>query len=200
VADETPPDVSAKRLKAAAKLLSIARGFLWLLAFGILVVIPWSFGGNGPEGYYWIVYSGRLCVVPLALWGIACGLRRERPGADFWVPLVCWALLSVQVVASLHNLSHVPEPPWVGDGNAFKPIAHNENLPSTAFEGSTVADGNLWLAFGLLALTSRCVGFTRRPLRVLLGLFVANAVALSLIGIPFKFSGQPMILGRWQVQ
>jgi O-antigen ligase len=200
VADGASPDVPAGRLNAAAKLHAIARGVLWLIAFGIFVVIPWDFGGNGPEGYYWIVWSGRLCVIPLALWGVACGLRREKPGAEFWVPVICWGLLAIQVLISLHNPSHESLPPWSDDVNGFKPIPHTEYLPSTTFDGSTIVDGNLWLAFALLALSARSVGLARRPLRVLLGLLVLNAVVLSLIGIPFKFSGQPMMLGRWQMQ
>jgi O-antigen ligase len=175
-----------------------ARGLFWLLAFGVMVVIPWAFGGNGPEGYYWITWTGKLCLLPLALWAVASGLRRELPDRGFWIAVICWGLLATQVIFSLSNPSHETQPPWVGDG--YVPIPHNETLPSTAFEGATVADGHLWLAYVLLALTAKSVGLTRRQLRLLLWAFVINATALALIGIPFKFSGESLILGKWEVQ
>lgn len=194
--------VSAKgistRATTADRLHATARGIFWLLAFGMMVIIPWSFGGNGPEGYYWITWSGKLCVLPLALWAIASGLRRQMPDVGFGIAVLCWSLLAVQVVMSLGNPSHETQPPWVGDG--YIPIPHHETLPSTAFEGATVADGHLWLAYVLIALTGYGVGLSRRQIRALLWCFVVNATALALVGIPFKFSGEARILGIWEVQ
>ncbi|HEX2853308.1 MAG TPA: O-antigen ligase family protein [Opitutaceae bacterium] len=168
-----------------------------MIAATIVAVVPWFFGGGGPEGYHAISWGGRLCLVPLALWGTAAVLRREQPGAEFWVPVICWALLSVQVIASLNNPSHVSQAPW--EGSSFDRIPHQEGRPSSAFPGATLTDGNLWLAFGLLALTAQCTGFTRKQLRALLWLLVSNATILALVGIPFKFSGVKAMLGKWEM-
>ncbi len=182
--------------RIAAGLQAISRVILWLAAATILGVVPWLFGGNGPEGYWLIVYTGRACALPLLLWLAACALRRELPGAAFWIPLACWGLLSVQVLASTGNPSSVPQAPWVGNG--FDAVAHREHLPSTAFYGATVAQSRLWLALGIAALALRCVGLGPRAKRSLLWLLVINAAVLAVAGIPSKFSGSMMILGRWQ--
>jgi O-antigen ligase len=185
------------RRKTADGFHAIARHVLWIVAVAVMVVVPWFFGGGGPEGYYAIVWGGRLCLIPLGLWGLASWLRRDRPGAEFWVPVICWALLAVQVIVSIGNPSHVPQAPWEGTGSDR--IPHNEILPSSAFSGGTLAEGHLWLAFGLIALTAHRVGLTPRQLRVLLWLFVTNATVLAVIGIPYKYSGVKAILGKWEV-
>lgn len=170
---------------------------LWLIAFIVIVVLPWFFGGSGPEGYYAIVWCGRISLVPLMLWLGATWLRGEPPKADFWIPVICWGLVAVQVIASLDNPSHVSQAPW--EGNGFDRIPHQESRPSSAFPGATLTEGHLWLAFALFAISARCIGFTIGQLRWLLWFFVGNATVLALIGIPFKFSGVKAILGKWPV-
>lgn len=197
MADSIVPRSSPGRLKTATSLHAVSRMTLWLIAFAAIVVTPWLFGGGGPEGYHTIVWCGRIALLPLILWLIGVVLRGDRPGAAFWFPIVCWSLLAVQVVASIDNPSHVSQAPW--EGNSFDRIPHQEGRPSSAFPGATLTDGHLWLAFALLALSARCVGFTGVQLRRLLWFFVTNATVLALIGIPFKFSGVKAILGRWPV-
>lgn len=192
-----PPRSSSGRFKSAAQLHAVSRVSFWLIAFAVIVIVPWFFGGGGPEGYHAIVWSGRISAVPLALWCLAAVLRGERPGAAFWVPVICWGLLAVQVTASIDNPSHVSQAPW--EGNSFDRIPHDESRPSSAFPGATLTEGHLWLAFALFALAAQCIGFTRAQLRWLLWCFVTNATILALVGIPFKFSGAKAILGKWEV-
>lgn len=167
----------------------------WALAAVALGVTPWLFGGNSAQGYYVIVWAGRLCLAPLTLWGVACFLRRKKPGAEFWVPLVCWSLLAVQVVASTYNRSSAPVAPWLGNG--FTALLHDPRWPSTAFKQATQIEGWFWLSLGLIAFTARNVGLTLGQLRSLLWLVVGTATILAVLGLPFKFSGQLLILGRW---
>ena len=137
------PDL-VRRSSTADVLHGIARALLCIIAAGVLGVVPWLFGGNGPEGYWWIVWSGRLTIVPLALWMVAMALRRKMPSAAFWVPIVCWGLLAVQVIASTHNKSSVPVPPWLGYG--FDAVPHDPHWPSTAFKQSTEVESRFFLA------------------------------------------------------
>lgn len=181
----------------AERLLAWARIIFLILAAGIFLVPPWTFGGMGPEGYFWIVWTGRLCTVPLGLWLVSRVLRGRGPRASFWVALICWGLLGVQIWLSLGNRSHVPQAPWVGE--QFIPMVHDEHWPSTAFSGATRTQAQLWLAFGLLALTARAVGLRSRQFRALLWMFVINATILAVIGVPFKYSGEKKILGTWDV-
>jgi O-antigen ligase len=169
---------------------------LWLIAAGILAVVPWLFGGNGPEGYWWIVWSGRLVVAPICLWLVAAFLRREPPSAAFWAPVICWSLLAAQVIASSYNPSSVPVAPWEGHG--FTAVPYNPDWPSTAFKQATEVESPFWLALGLLAIAARNVGCTPRQVRGLLWILVVTAATLAIIGVPFKFSGQHLILGRWE--
>lgn len=181
--------------RVAGHLHGIARWIFTLLAAGVLGVMPWLFGGNGPEGYWWIVWSGRLCLVPLALWLVASALRREMPGPAFWVPVICWSLLAVQIIASTFNKSSVPVAPWLGYG--FTQLPHDPGWPSTAFKQATEVEGRFWLALGLFALTARNLGCGPRQTRALLWILAVTGAVLALVGIPFKFSGQLLILGKW---
>lgn len=191
------PHSSAGRLKIATALHALSRMILWVIAFIVVVALPWFFGGSGPEGYYAIVWSGRIALVPLTLWALSTLLRREPPRLTFWVPVICWGLVGFQVIASIENPSHVSQAPW--EGNSFDRIPHQEGRPSSAFPGATLTEGHLWLAFGVLAVSARCIGFTAAQLRWLVWFFVSNATVLALVGIPFKFSGVKAILGKWPV-
>jgi O-antigen ligase len=190
-----PADKSSSRKRLADRLTRVARAVFFALAVICLVVVPWFFGGMGPDGYYLTVWAGRLCLLPLALWLAARVLRRRAPRASFWVPVLCWSALAVIVFLSTKNPSHVAQPPWEGDG--YTPVAHDERLPSTAFVGGTVTEARLWVSIGLLALTARVVGLSAGLLRALLWAFAGNVTLLSLAGIPFKFSGQLLVLGKW---
>lgn len=176
-------------------LHTTARWIFTLVAAGVLGVVPWLFGGNGPDGYWWIVWSGRLCLLPLTLWMVASALRGEMPGPVFWVPVICWSLLAAQIVASTYNKSSVPVAPWLGYG--FDAVPHNPYWPSTSFKQSTQVEGRFYLSLGLLALTAHSVGCSARQRRGLLWVLAATAAILAIVGIPYKFSGQLLILGKW---
>jgi O-antigen ligase len=186
---------SASAASAATRLDALAQLLLCGLAGGLLLVPPWLFGGNGAAGYAWIVWTGRACVLPLGLWIAARGLKREPLGAGFWLAVFCWSLLASQVVASLFNRSSVLQAPWLGDG--FERLPHLAALPSTAFRPATEIEGWLWLSLGLIALTARCVGLSDRAGAALLALLAGNATVLAIVGLPFKFSGEKLILGHW---
>lgn len=188
------PVAEAPGSKTPMVLVAAAHWSFWLLAASILTVPAWLFGGNGSAGYYWIVWTGRLCIVPLLLWATSSALQKKMPGPSFWVPLVCWSLLALQIVASTYNRSSILQAPWVGTG--FDPLPHREHLPSTAFRQATQIEGWLWLSLGLLALTGRNIGMSAAMKRALLWILVVNATVLAGIGIPYKFSGEMLILGR----
>jgi O-antigen ligase len=191
---DSVPAVS-RRLQAADRLHHAARWIFWGLAAGVLGVTPWLFGGNSSEGYRFIVWGGRLCLLPLLLWGVACCLRKSAPGAEFWVPLACWSLLTLQIVSSTYNRSSAPVAPWLGNG--FNALPHDPLWPSTAFKQATQLEGWFWLSLGLIAFTARNVGLVLTQLRSLLWLMVGTATTLALVGLPFKFSGQMLVLGKW---
>ncbi len=151
-------------------------------------------------GIKWIMWSGWLCLFPLGVWLATSGKLHPGPQKGFWVAIVCWSLLAVQIWASLHNRSHTMLAPWTTTYLVFEPIEHSYYLPSTAFWGATEQGGLFYLALGLLALTAHCLGFERKAFRRLLGLFVLNAAVLAAIGIPFKYSGEKLILGKWEFQ
>ncbi|MEO7413805.1 MAG: O-antigen ligase family protein [Opitutaceae bacterium] len=188
-----PPE--SRRLKIARGLHGTARWILWLIAAGTLGVTPWLLGGNSSAGYYWTLWLGRLSLLPLVLWLVACALRNKNPGAAFWVPVICWGLLAAQVITSTYNRSSAPVAPWLGEG--FDAIPHNPGRPSTAFKQATVLEGWFWLSLGLLALTARNVGLSGKQIRSLLWILAGTTMVLAIIGIPFKFSGQMLILGKW---
>lgn len=188
-------DALSRRLVLAARLHAGAQATFWILAAGILLVPPWLFGGNGSAGYYWIVWTGRFCLLPLGLWIIACGLRKEMPGSAFWVPLLCWLAVAAQIVASTYNRSSVPVAPWLGNG--FDALPHHSKWPSSAFKQATELEGWFWLSLGLLALAARNVGVGLRQMRALLWILVVTAALLAVVGIPFKFSGHMLVLGKW---
>lgn len=191
---DSVPTIS-RRLQTADRLHQVARWIFWVLAAGVLGVTPWLFGGNSSQGYYFVLWGGRLCVGPLLLWGAVCFLRKKTPGVEFWVPLVCWSLLALQIVSSTYNRSSAPVAPWLGNG--FDAIPHDPRWPSTAFKQATQLEGWFWLSLGLISVTARNVGLTLVQLRSLLWLVVGTATTLALVGLPFKFSGQMLILGRW---
>lgn len=181
--------------RIAGVLDSLSRVALWFIAFVVVVLVPWLFGGMGPEGYWVIVWAGRACLLPLALWAVSSILIRRAPPVGFWVALGCWGLLSVQVWVSMGNVSHVMQAPWIGNG--YDRIPHDPALPCTASVPDTFSEGRLWLSFGLLALGAHVVGLGRKSLRVLVWCLAVNVVVLALLGIPFKFSGNYLLLGRW---
>ncbi len=183
------------RQKVAAVFASIARWIFFVLAAAIVGVVPCLFGGMGPDGYWGIVWAGRLSVLPLVLWIISKILRREPLGLEFWLPVIYWSLLAVQVVLSTHNKSSAPVAPWLGHG--FDAVPYDVNWPSTAFRQATEVTGQLWLSLGLIALSARTVGCGARQFRALLWIFAGTAAVLAVAGIPFKFSGQTLILGKW---
>lgn len=185
----------SRRLNTADRLHAAARWVFWALAASMLAITPWLFGGNSAQGYYVLLWGGRACVVPLVMWIIASFLRRKNPGTEFWLPVICWGLLALQVVVSTSNRSSAPVAPWLGNG--FTAIPHDDRWPSTAFKQATQLEGWFWLSLGLMAFTARNVGLTLAQLRSLLWLVVGTATILALAGLPFKFSGQMLILGRW---
>lgn len=174
-----------------------AQTLLWVIGFFVMSVVPWFFGGMGPEGYWFTVWAGWACCLPLILGLAARVLRREVFGSGFWVALVCWGLLAVQIFVSVQNRSQTPQAPWVGVG--FDSVKYNPALPSSAFSGSTHALGRLYLSYGVFALTAYVVGFRRKALTALLWVFGANVAVLAAIGIPFKYSGNYRMLGRWEM-
>jgi O-antigen ligase len=175
----------------------LARWSLWLIALFVLVVIPWFFGGMGPEGYWFTVWAGRACLLPLGLWAVSSFLLRRRPPLGFWVAVVCWGGLAVQVLVSMENKCQAPQAPWLGNG--FDPVEYNRWLPTTAFRGGTQALGRLWLSYGLLALSAYVIGIQGWALRVLLWVFGVNVAVLAGLGIPYKYSGNYLMLGRWEM-
>jgi O-antigen ligase len=189
-------DPAPTRHPATDPITAAARWMFWLLCVGIIGVTPWLMGGNNSAGYYWTVWIGRVSFVPLAMWLVASLLRKKMPGAEFWVPLTCWALLAVQIIASTYNSSSAPVAPWLGHG--FDPIPYKPHWPSTAFKVATVLEAHFWLALGLLALTARNLGLSAVQLRALLWILAVTTGTLAVIGIPFKFSGEMLILGRWK--
>jgi O-antigen ligase len=196
---DASPDLKPRvsgRLNIADGIVTTARGILWVIAAGIVGVTPWLFGGNNSAGYYWTVWLGWLSAVPLLLGLAACCLERRNPGAAFWVPLACWGLLGAQIAASTYNPSARPVLPWLGHG--FDALPHDMRWPSTAFRAATVLEGKFWLALGLLAMAARNVGLSFKQLRALLWILAGNTALLAVVGIPFKFSGEMMILGRWK--
>ena len=191
---DSAPAVSS-RFPTADRLHQWSRWGFWIISAVVLAITPWLFGGNGAAGYLLLVAAGRLCVVPLLLWLAACVLRRKNPGTEFWVPLVCWSLLAAQIISSTYNRSSAPVAPWLGNG--FDPLFHDPRWPSTAFKQATQIEGWFWLSLGLIAFTARNVGLTLSQLRSLAWLVVGTAAVLAVIGLPFKFSGQMLILGKW---
>jgi O-antigen ligase len=194
--DATPELRSLDTEQSEGLAVTAARWILWLIAAGVVGVTPWLFGGNNSAGYYWTVWLGWLSAVPLVLWLVNCGLRRKNPGAAFWIPIACWSLLGVQIVVSSYNPSSRPVLPWLGHG--FDPLPHNPHWPSTAFKVATVLESKFWLALGLLAIAARNVGLGPKQLRALLWVLAGTTAVLALVGIPFKFSGQMLILGKWK--
>lgn len=186
---------AAMPVRAAAVLDGCAHWGLWGVAVFVLVVIPWFFGGMGPEGYWFTVWAGRACLVPLGLWVVSSILIREKPPAGFWVALVCWGLLALQVWLSLTNVSHVPLPPWLGSG--MSPVSYRAWLPSTADFDATNTTFPVACAYGLMALSAFVVGLSKRAYRLLLWCLALNVGVLALVGIPFKYSGAYLMLGRW---
>lgn len=191
----TQRGVLSNRHQSAEQLHAVARAIFWVLALALVAIPAWLFGGNSSKGYYFIVWTGRLCVVPLAAWGLVCFLRKKNPGAEFWLPLISWILLALQIILSTSNRSSAPVAPWLGNG--FDPIPHDPRWPSTAFVQATRLEAWFWLSLGLIALTARNVGLTLVQLRSLLWVLVATATVLALLGIPYKFSGQMLVLGKW---
>ncbi len=180
--------------------MSLARTVFWFTAAGILLVVPWNFGGMTLFSYKWIVNSGWICGGCLAIWLWNCGRLHSRPSAGFWLAVICWSLLGLQIWLSSKNPSHLMESPFSTSYYVFNPIKHNELLPSSAFWGASLASGEFYLGLGLIALTAYCLGMERTAFRRLMALFVANAAVLAAVGIPFKYSGQKLILGRWEFQ
>ncbi|MEO6569816.1 MAG: O-antigen ligase family protein [Opitutaceae bacterium] len=189
-------DPASASHRFADQITAAARWIFWVLGAGILGVTPWLMGGNNSAGYYWTLWIGRASAVPLALWLGACLLRKRMPGAEFWVPVTCWTLLAAQIIASTYNPSSRPVLPWLGHG--FDPLPHNPHWPSTAFRVATVLEAHFWLGLGLLALTARNLGLSAAQLRGLLWILAGTTAILALVGIPFKFSGEMLILGRWK--
>ena len=183
--------------RVARGLDSLSRWSLWGIALFVMVVIPWFFGGMGPDGFWFTWWTGTACLVPLSAWAVSSILLRRWPPAGFWIALVCWGLLAVQILVSITNRCQVPQAPWVGRG--FEVVPHNPYLPVTAFTGATMVEGRLLLSYGLLALSAFLVGFGRLQWRLLLWIFVGNVAVLALIGIPFKYSGDYLMLGVWRM-
>jgi len=184
--------------RVARVLDSVSRWSLWGIALFVLVVIPWFFGGMGPEGYWFTVWAGRACLLPLGLWAVSSILIRRKPPMGFWVAVGCWGLLAAQILVSMENKCQVPEPPWVSRG--FVPVEYNAWLPTTAFKGATQALGRLWFSYGVFAITAFSVGMRPRWFKALSWIFVLNVAVLAGLGIPFKYSGDYLMLGRWPVQ
>jgi O-antigen ligase len=184
-----------RREKLADRLETIARRVTMSLAIVVCIISPWFFGGMGPDGRMLLLGSGALLTIPLGLWVVTRVLRRRGPRAAFWLPVLFWGMLAVQVVASTFNSSHAPQAPWEGSG--FNRIAHNEWWPSTAFKGATIESGWMWGTVLFLALMIRTLNPNSRQIRLFLWLLVGNATLLALVGIPFKFSGSMKILGLW---
>ena len=181
-------------------LTSLARIVFWWTAAGILLLVPWNFGGMTLFSYKWIVNSGWISAGCLAIWLWNCGRLHSRPTAGFWIAVTCWSLLGLQIWLSSKNPSHLMESPFTTSYYVFNPIKHNELLPSSAFWGASLADGEFYLGLGLIALTAYCLGMERTAFRRLMALFVANAAVLAALGIPFKYSGEKLILGKWEFQ
>ncbi len=179
-------------------LMSVARMVFWWTAAGLLLVLPWNFGGMTLFSYKWIVWSGWICAGCLAVWLWNCGRLHPRPTGGFWIALVCWTLLGLQVWLSSKNPSHLMESPFSSTYLVFNPVKHNSLLPSSAFWGASRASGELYLGLGVIALTAFSLGMERTAFRRLMMLFVANAAALAAVGIPFKYSSEKLILGKWE--
>ena len=178
--------------------MSLARTVFWFTTAGLLLVVPWLFGGMSEFAYHWIITSGWVCAGCLAIWLWNCGKLHPRPDTGFWVAVVCWSLLGIQVWISIGNPSHSLLAPWTTKYLTYEAVEHNGWLPSSAFWGGTEYTGRLYLGIGLIALASYALGMERHRFRQLMGLFVLNATVLAMIGIPFKFSGERLILGKWE--
>ncbi len=178
--------------------MSLARMVFWWTSAGLLVVLPWLFGGMSDLAYYWIINSGWICAGCLTVWLWNCGKLHPKPNRGFWVTVVCWSLLGLQVWISIGNPSHSLLAPWTTKYLTYEAVEHNGWLPSSAFWGGTEYTGRLYLGVGLIALASYALGMERQRFQQLMMLFVFNATVLALIGIPFKYSGERLILGKWE--
>lgn len=183
--------------RLAGPIDEAARWGIFLISLFVLVVIPWVFGGMGFEGLALVNWAGLACLLPLSLWVVSSILIRRNPGSGFWVACVCWGLLALQIWLSIGNPSQEAIPPWHLE--RYGPLHYNSWLPDTAFQYGTQHTARLWLSYALLALSTYVLGVGKKQWRVLLWALVVNVSLLAVLGIPYKYSGSYLMLGRWRM-
>lgn len=162
----------------------------------LLLFLPWYFGGVTVGGGRVLFCVGLLSAVALLLHCIANGVERKWPNASYFIPILCWGGVAYLIILSLDNPSGQMIPPW--NGSHFKYLEHRWGVPSSGFPPLTSATGRIYLALAIIALTTHVVGLPVKWFRLLLCLLAINGVVMGLVGIPFKYSGEPMVLGYWR--
>jgi len=150
-------------------------------------------GGNNSTGYYWIVWSGRL-VRRAALCGGAGRLRKKNAGRSF---LGAGNLLGAARGSSDRSTTIAGSAPVASVARKrIRRRAHDPRWASTASTGDPGSRGGFWLSLGLLDLSARKRGFGRKQRARCALDFSRTAAILAVVGNPFKFSGQMLVLGN----